>query len=124
MKKYKLEFLGYTWDKFFHMIADKHGLLAIYSGGLDSEGMVKMDALLSISYEEHFERLYEGSKINDLRDKISSSQMLFYSYASVDEEVGKDVSDCINSYLHYGKTNDKIEIHCTGSCALFPEIFI
>ena len=124
MKQYNLEFQGYTWDKFFHVIADKQGILAIYSGRLDSEGMVVMDALLSISYEERFDCLYDSSRINELRTKITSSQMLFYSYASVDDEVGKDISDFINSHLHNRETNDNIEIHCTGSCALFPEILI
>ncbi len=68
MKQYKLEFQGYTWDKFFHVIADKRGILAIYSGGLDNEGQVKMDSLLSVSYEERFGNLYESNKVNELRN--------------------------------------------------------
>ena len=124
MKQYNLEFQGYTWDKFFHVIADKQGLLAIYSGRLDNEGQVKMDSLLSVSYEERFGNMYDSNSVEELRNKILPTQMLFYSYAEVDKEVGKDISDYINSLLNKEKTNDEFDIHCTGSCALFPEIFI
>ena len=124
MKNYKLEFHGYTWDKFFHVIADKQGILAIYSGKLDSEGLVKMDSLLSVTFEESLGNLYESKKIDDLRNKISPSQMLFYSYAKVDKEEGKDISDYINSLLKKEKINNEFEIHCSGACALFPEIIV
>lgn len=124
MKSFKLEFQGYTWDRFFHVIADNQGILAIYSGRLDGEGQVKMDSLLSVSYEERFGNLYESNKVNELRNKISPTQMLFYSYATVDKEVGKDISDYINSLLNKEKTNDEFEILCSGACALFPETII
>ncbi len=124
MKQYKLEFQGYTWDRFFHVIADKQGILAIYCGRLNGEGMVKMDSLLSVSYEERFGNLFDSYRIEELRNKISSPQMLFYSYADVDKEVGKDISDYINSHLNKEKTNDEFEIHCSGACALFPETII
>jgi hypothetical protein len=124
MKQYKLEFQGYTWDKFFHVIADNQGILAIYSGRLDGEGMVKMESLLSVSYEERFSDLFDSNRVEELRNIISPTQMLFYSYADVDKEVGKDISDYINSLFNKGKTNDEFEIHCSGACALFPETII
>lgn len=124
MKHYNLEFQGYTWDRFFHVIADKQGILAIYSGRLDNEGQVKMDSLLSVSYEERFSGLFDSNRVEEIRNKISAPQMLFYSYADVDKEVGKDISDYINSHLNKEKTNDEFEIHCSGACALFPETII
>lgn len=124
MKQYKLEFQGYTWDKFFHVIADKKGILAIYGGKLDNEGQVKMKSLLSVSYEERFSDLFDSKRVNEFRNKISPTQMLFYSYADVDKEVGKDISDYINSLLNKEKTNDEFEVLCSGACALFPEKII
>lgn len=70
MIQYNLDFQGYTWDKFFHVIADKQGILAIYGGKLESEGFVKMDSLLSVSYEERFGSLYESKKLEELRNQI------------------------------------------------------
>ncbi len=124
MKQYKLEFQGYTWDRFFHVIADNQGILAIYSGRLDGEGMLKMESLLSVSYEERFSNMFDSNRVEELRNKISSPQMLFYSYADVDKEVGKDISDYINSLLNKEKTNDEFEVLCSGACALFPETII
>ena len=121
MKLYELKFEGYTWDKFFHVIADKQGILAIYSGRLDNEGQVKMDSLLSVSYEERLGNFYNSDKINGIRNKINPTQMLFYSYADVDKVVGKDISDYINSLLNKEKTNEEFEVLCSGACALLPE---
>ena len=121
MKSFKLEFQGYTWDRFFHVIADKQGILAIYGGRLDSEGQVKIDSLLSLSYEERFGNMYDSNRVNEIRNKINPIQMLFYSYADVDKEVGKDVSDYINSLLNKEKTNEEFEVLCSGACALLPE---
>ena len=50
--------------------------------------------------------------------------MLFYSYADVDKEVGKDISDYINSLLNKERTNDEFKVLCSGACALFPETII
>ena len=124
MKRYKLEFQGYTWDRFFHVIADKQGILAIYSGRLDGEGMMKMDSLLSVSYEERFGSLYDSDKVSEFRNIITPNHMLFYSYATVDKEVGKDISNYINSLLNKEETNGQFEILCSGACALFPETII
>ena len=124
MKHYNLEFQGYTWDRFFHVIADKQGILAIYSGRLDGEGMIKMDSLLSVSYEERFGNMYDSNRVEEFRNKIEPTQMLFYSYADVDKEVGKEFSGYINSLLNKEETNNKYEIHCSGACALFPEIIV
>ena len=124
MKNYILEFQGYTWDKFFHVIADKQGILAIYSGRLDSEGFVKLDSLLSVSYEENFGSLYESKKIDELRNIVSPSHMLFYSYAYIDKKVGKDISDYINFLINKKYPYTKYKIHCSGACALFPDIIV
>lgn len=123
-KHINLEFLGYTWDRFFHVIADKQGILAIYSGRLDGEGMIKMESLHSVSYQDHFGSLYDSNMINDIRNKITPNHMLFYSYATVDKEVGKDISDYINSLLNKEETNNEFGIQCSGACALFPEIIV
>ena len=126
MKSYDLQFQGYTWDQYFQMIADKQGILAVYSGRLDGEGNVKMVSLLSISWEKRFGNIYESEYIKQLRSELSPDLMLFYSYAEIAEAEGVFLAQQLINMLsdHSGVKKCELEIHCTGACALFPKDII
>ena len=121
-----LLFQGYTWDQYFQMIADKQGILAVYSGRLDGEGNVKMVSLLSISWEKRFGNIYESEYIKQLRSELSPDLMLFYSYAEIAEAEGVFIAQQLKNKLsnHSEVKKCELEIHCTGACALFPKDII
>jgi hypothetical protein len=123
MKKYKLEFLGYTWDQFFQMIADKQGILVVYGGRLDSEGSVKMESMLSLSWEKRLGDVYDSQKLARIRTQLSANLMLFYSYAEIDEANGTIiVQHLINKLSNQNEiVGSDLKIKCTGACALFPK---
>ena len=118
-----LLFQGYTWDQYFQMIADKQGILAVYSGRLDGEGNVKMVSLLSISWEKRLGDFYDSGYINQFRSELSPNQMLFYSYAEIAETEGAIIAQQLKNMLsNNGEVKkSELEIHCTGACALFPK---
>lgn len=122
MKTYRLVFQGYTWDQYFHVIADKMGLLVIYSGSLDNEGKVSMNEILDIIWEKRFGNIYDD--LDAFRAHLGQSNMLFFSYSEIDRETGKEVI----KYLNYLKNNSSISevnrfnLRCEGACALFPDI--
>ena len=122
IKTYRLEFQGYTWDQYFHVIADKKGLLVIYSGNLDREGNASMNEILDIRWEKKFGNIYDD--LDCFRAQLRQGHMLFFSYSEIGQEVGKEVI----KYIDYLKNNpnvpevNRLDLHCEGACALFPDL--
>ncbi len=122
IKNITLEFKGYTWDKYLYLIAEKKGILIIYSGRLDKEGKVKVDKILNVSCERKIGDVFESDFLESLRSSLSISQMLFYSYAEIDEQDGINVAKIMNNILLSDIANDQNDynIKCHGDCSLFP----
>ncbi len=123
LQTYNLHFQGYTWDQYFQMIADKQGILVIYGGRLDNEGAVKMESILSLSWEKRLGDVYDSQKLARIRTQLSANLMLFYSYAEIEEADGTIiVQHLINKLSDQNEIVKRdLKINCTGACALFPK---
>lgn len=124
MKKYKLEFHGYTWDEYFYVIANKPGIVVVYKGGLDSEGAIRLDNIIYVDGADEIGQVYEGKMFKDIRNKVSNTDRLFFSYAEMKAESRKEVVSTLRGLLKLENGNintSKQEIKCKGACALFPK---
>ena len=79
MKKCELVFQGYTWDDYFHIIADKSGVMVVYKGGLDCEGAIKLDEIVFIGGSEKLNDLYESQDLCEIRRNVNLGDRLFFS---------------------------------------------
>lgn len=125
MRTIDLYFWGYTWNDYKSQIDNTLGILLIYRGGLDSEGIPVMKELLYIGYGT-INRIVGSDKWQTIMSVLHPCDMLFYSYAEVDDSVVKDVLAVL---IEKGKPkiNDNIQnpvevmIKCHGSCAFLDE---
>ncbi len=129
MKNCELVFQGYTWDDYFHIIADKSGIMIVYKGGLDCEGAIKLDEIVFIGGSEKLNDLYESQDFYEVRRNINFGERFFYSYASTNREDRDDIvfalnEKILNSHRHKSTTGVDICLICRGACALFPEEFL
>lgn len=123
---YILEFFGYTWDDFFHVISDKEGLLVTYMGCLNHEGAPLMKEILFIDYGKRLGDIFNSDCFKTIKSELGRSEMLFYAYAPTNEIDGIKIKETLIRALKPRLNNDstrpsKIELHCKGACALFPK---
>lgn len=116
MNTYSLKFQGYTWDDYFFMIADKQGLLIIYSGMLDDEGIPTMKEILYVGWMKELSNIYSCGIIESICKKKPRNRLLFFSYAEIDKEMGALFADVITGKKKYAKEM----FTCEGACALLP----
>lgn len=119
-----LEFQGYTWDEYFYVIANKPGIVVVYKGGLDSEGVIRLDNIIYVDGADEIGQVYESKKLKDIRKKMSNTDRLFYSYAEMKAENRKEVVSTLRGLLKLESVNiniSKLKITCRGACALFPK---
>lgn len=119
-----LEFQGYTWDEYFYVIANKPGIVVVYKGGLDSEGVIRLDNIIYVDGADEIGQVYESKKLKDIRKKVSNTDKLFYSYAEMKAENRKEVVSTLRGLLKLESENintSKLKITCRGACALFPK---
>ncbi len=114
----ELNFLGYTWDQYFYVIAHKSGILLTYRGDLDDEGAIRLKEILSIDGAGNIGVFYESAKMKDIRNALKPGEMLFFSLAEI-EGVERDF--CLNYLRH--KLNKEVisnegSVVCQGACAL------
>ena len=125
MKKFRLLFQGYTWDDYFYVIANKSGILIAYKGGLDSEGVIRMDEILFVDEADTIGSLYESEAILKIRKSLQYNDRLFFSYAEMSKDDRKDVTKLLKMKLehihHSGTSNQILNVSCSGACALFPK---
>ncbi len=123
MKKYLLEFKGYTWDEYFYIISNRSGVLIAYKGMLDSEGSVKMSEIIYVGGADNIGVLYESKKFADIRKLTNNSDMLFFSYAEMGKEGREEVVSTLIRYLHHPQRicESTVRLTCIGACALFPQ---
>lgn len=124
MKTVKLEFWGYTWESFKGQIPDSSYIYLIYRGYLDSEGFVKMSQLLYIDYAIMTE-LYESTMMSQIKKNLSSTDMLFFSYAKVDEDIALDVRNLLinripTPYNQAIPSPNNLVIETSGNCEFVP----
>ena len=118
-----LEFQGYTWDEYFHVIANKPGIVVVYKGGLDSEGAIRLDNIIYVDGADEIGQVYESNIVKDIRKEISNTDRLFFSYAEMKAENRNEVVSTLKSLLKLESGNNntsKLKITCKGACALFP----
>lgn len=123
---YNLEFFGYTWDDFFHVISDKEGVLVTYRGCLDHEGVPLMKEILFIDYGKRLGDVFKSDCFKTIKFELGRSEMLFYTYAPTKEIDGIKIKEALISALKPRLNNDStrpeiVELHCKGACALFPK---
>lgn len=125
MREIKLLFQGYTWDEYFHMISNKSGILVVYSGGLDSEGAIKMHDVIYVDDADELIIIYESEKFEEVRKSVGNYDRLFYSYVEMNQEGRADIKDLLRNHLLPRTTvKDRfsdIKLKCQGACALFPK---
>ncbi len=125
MKRYNLEFHGYTWDEYFHVIAHKPGILVVYRGGLDNEGAVRLYEIIYVDEADVLGDIYASNEFKKVKEGINVYDRLFYSYAEIDPTDRETVKDTLSRYLSAKKSNNSsIKIECHGACALFPKEII
>lgn len=125
MKKCELVFQGYTWDDYFHIIADKSGVMVVYKGGLDCEGAIKLDEIVFIGGSEKLNDLYESQDLCEIRRNVNLGDRLFFSYASTNREDRNDIVSTLNEKILSSKRRKSairadVCLICKGACALFP----
>lgn len=119
-----LEFHGYTWEEYFYVIANKPGIVVVYKGGLDSEGIIRLDNIIYVDGADEIGQVYESKKLKDIRKKMSNTDRLFYSYAEMKAENRKEVVSTLRGLLKLESENintSKLKITYRGACALFPK---
>lgn len=124
--RFEIEFWGYTWEDFFHVIFDKGGVLLTYSGSLDNEGIAQMEELLYIDYAPRLEDIYNSKAFNYMKSEIGEDKKLFYSYTPTKELYGKTIRDALVYELRprfniLKPCRPNVELYCKGACALFPQ---
>ena len=118
MKEILLDFQGYTWDNYFYVIAEKSGILLTFKGGLDSEGAIELDEIVSVDEAIKFSEIYESDKLREIRNKLKVNEMLFFSYAEAKKEQRITVKDALIKRLSGDQRNEIIVIKTNGACAL------
>ena len=124
MKRYELEFLGYTWDEYFYVIANKTGILVAYKGELDSEGSVKLNEIVYVDEADELIMIYESKQLDDIRKNIDKRDRLFFSYAEMKKEGRIEAVRTLKRFINSDSSNVllNVSLSCKGACALFPSI--
>lgn len=128
MQTVKLNFYGYTWEDFKWQVANLKGILLVYRGKLDHEGFAVMEEILYIG-NTSINELYETPLINEIKKGINPTDMLFFSYAEVDENVAIEVESLLVNKVkpRYSKVDGatrELTIECQGNCTLLPSVVI
>ncbi len=130
MKDVELFFYGYTWEEYAYQIEDHSGVYVVYSGHLDSEGLVVIKKLLYIDYYKRFSEFFDGDIFSTLKAYLKHNERLFFSYAEyLSEEEGREIVSWIKKSLNMSKkdfnSNKKIKkIISKGDCKFIPNEII
>lgn len=126
MTRIKLNFWGYTWEDFVPQISERKGIFLVYKGKLDNEGFVKVTELLYIDYTKA-SLLYPSEIIDSIKKELNKTEMLFFSFANVDERIADEVLKFILSKISTSYNQKTVCTSCfiiesTGNCDFFPPI--
>ena len=124
MKIIELEFLGYTWEEYFYVIAEKSGILVTYMGSLDSEGAIKLEEILCVSEADRFSDILDTLSCKFNKERLDNKR-LFFSFAEIEKTsrtvLAEALNDIIFSKTFGNKSFSDVKIVCKGACALFPK---
>lgn len=120
----ELNFAGYTWEEYFHVIANKSGILITYRGNLDDEGKIRLKEIIFVDEADDFFKIYESESFKNVVSGVNKKDRLFFSYAEMDDVRRREVMEVLKIMLMPEKNNveleDKVSVICKGACALFP----
>lgn len=114
----ELVFQGYTWDRYFYVIAQKSGILITYKGCLDSEDAVRLNEIVSVDGGDCIGDIYYGSKLRSIREKLNPGDMLFFSLAEIYGEEREKALNILQIKITNNDITQGANVVCKDACAL------